>query len=372
MVKYFAKIWLNRLIHKEKGTARAAIQPGSIASLLFVELTKFGDVVTILPLLQSFHDAFPQASITVAVQPQFAGIFSFLSFPVEVIALQNTQSLNGFLVSRSKIKETQYDLAVSASPGIRNGILTLSTKAKAKIGYFEVLNSVTPFLHNSSVQGFGITLKREETYGRENIALRARKICSSLGIAWNDKISFAVPDALKDTVRTQLGLHSEKPVVAVHPFAGWKYREWKFASFLSVMQQLTANSAVDVVVIGMQAELERVLQKQPLPGGIKIFDVSKIPELLALYRIAALYIGNDSGPLHLASMACVPCVGLFGPASPELTAPVGKDNAYCYHKLECSPCSQQRCVRPEHPCMELITQEEVLNAALKLLPVNAR
>jgi ADP-heptose:LPS heptosyltransferase len=369
-----AKIWLNRLIRKERGTVQGAIQPASITSLLFVELTKFGDVVTILPVLQSFHDELPKASITVAVQPQFAEIFRFLPFPVEVNPLQNTQTLNGFLNSLSKIKEKQYDLAVSMSPGIRNGILTLSTHAGAKIGYFEVVDSVTPFLHKSTVKAFGIDVKHEETYWRENISLRAKKICSSLGIGWNDNIAFTVPDALRENVRKQLGLAPAspgKPVVVVHPFAGWEFREWKFPNFLSLMQQLAGSA--DVVVIGTKVELERITREKPLPGGIKIFDVSRTPELLTLYSISALYIGNDSGPLHLASMAGVPCVGLFGPASPELTAPVGKNNVYCYHKLDCSPCSQQRCVRPEHPCMDIITPDEVLSAVLMLLrlPVNA-
>jgi ADP-heptose:LPS heptosyltransferase len=376
MLKTIAKIWLNRLIRKEKKKRHDIFQLSSVRSLLFVELTKFGDVVNILPAIQSFHDAFPKATLAVAFDSRFAEIFNHLEFPVKIIPFTNTRKLNGFLNSLSKTKEERCDVAISMSPGARNGILTLDTHAKAKIGYFAVLDSATPFLHETIVEGFGIELKHKATYGRENITLRAKKICSAIGIPWHDKITFTIQRSLKENVKKQLGLapiSPEKPVVIIHPFAGWKYREWKLSHFLSVARELAGKGSADVILIGMPDELEKVTREKPLPGGVKIFNAESIPNLLALYSMASLYIGNDSGPLHLASMAGVPCVGLFGPAPPELTAPAAGGNIHCYHRVECSPCDQLKCLHPEHPCMEYVASAEVLDAARKLLriPVNA-
>lgn len=82
---------------------------------------------------------------------------------------------------------------------------------------------------------------------------------------------------------------------------------------------------------------------------------------------ADLFIGNDSGPLHLAALLGVPVVGLFGPATPEHTAPYAARGVFVYRKVPCSPCSQTLCTMPANSCMNRITVEEVYDAASGLL-----
>jgi ADP-heptose:LPS heptosyltransferase len=246
----------------------------------------------------------------------------------------------------------------------------------ASVGYFEILDSVTPFLHRSKVMGFGIRLKREEMYERENISYRAMKICSALDMPWKEKIFFNLSSTVREKVRIHLGIthaSAEKPLVVIHPFAGWKFREWPLSNYMTIAKRMIENQSADVIMIGMQNEIERIGKDHTIPPDVKIFDAEHIPELLALFGRTALYIGNDSGPLHLASMAGVPCIGLFGPASPELTAPISERNVYLYHRVECSPCDQLRCLHTENPCINLILVNEVLDAASKFLiiPVNA-
>ena len=365
MLRFFAKIWLKWLIWRHTGISQNALDPSSIKSLLFIELTRFGDVVTMLPVIRSFHDAFPDATITVAVQAPYAGLLRYLPFSVGVIALKKTDSLWGFFRSVAVIRTIQSDLAVSMSPGIRNAALTLNTSAYAKIGYVDSRDTVTPFLHRYDVRGFGIEMKNE-SYSGENITLRANKICLALGITPHDKVPLRIPPAAIASAKKSTGSNGN-PIVLLHPFAGWSYREWKHSNFTALAEKLAAGNPVNIIFLGTEREIARLRQRTSIPAGCTVVNPQHMDELMGLMGIASLYIGGDSGPLHLASMVGVPCVGLYGPASPELTAPVSAVNTYLYHKVDCSPCDQRRCIRPENPCINLIGIYNVLDAANALL-----
>ena len=90
-------------------------------------------------------------------------------------------------------------------------------------------------------------------------------------------------------------------------------------------------------------------------------------ELMTLLKHARVYVGTDSGPLHLAAALNVAVVGLFGPAEPRFTAPVVPSASFIFRQVECSPCNQRACVRSNNPCMDLIGVEEVADRVKRLM-----
>jgi ADP-heptose:LPS heptosyltransferase len=96
-----------------------------------------------------------------------------------------------------------------------------------------------------------------------------------------------------------------------------------------------------------------------------------LSELRALLDRAALYIGGDSGPMHIAATTHVPIVGLYGPTLPARSAPwrdaawpsasIGVDD------LECRPCEQRVCVPGDFRCLAWIRPDQVVDAAMRLL-----
>jgi ADP-heptose:LPS heptosyltransferase len=89
-------------------------------------------------------------------------------------------------------------------------------------------------------------------------------------------------------------------------------------------------------------------------------------ELAALLSKASLYIGNDSGPTHLAAALGVPCIALFGPGDVERFAPRGNGVIrILQQKVHCSPCYRTWC--SHHTCMRSLTFESVLATAMELL-----
>jgi len=90
-------------------------------------------------------------------------------------------------------------------------------------------------------------------------------------------------------------------------------------------------------------------------------------ELRALLDRASLYIGGDSGPLHIASTTAVPIVGLYGPTLPERSAP-WRDPKYATESVDagalpCRPCEQRVCLPGDFRCLTLITPGQVIEAA---------
>jgi ADP-heptose:LPS heptosyltransferase len=96
-----------------------------------------------------------------------------------------------------------------------------------------------------------------------------------------------------------------------------------------------------------------------------------LAELRALVDVAAVYIGGDSGPMHVAATSTIPMVSLFGPTLPVRSRPWRPDTlpslSVDVDGLPCRPCDQRRCEPGDFRCLGLIAPEQVLQAALSLL-----
>jgi ADP-heptose:LPS heptosyltransferase len=105
-----------------------------------------------------------------------------------------------------------------------------------------------------------------------------------------------------------------------------------------------------------------------LAGKLPVLSDLPLNQLAALMQAAALYIGNDSGPMHIAAALGTPVVGIFGSSDPRKWHPWGAPQRTLWAGLECSPCHGKWCANPErHACLERIGVDAVLEAALNLL-----
>jgi len=103
-----------------------------------------------------------------------------------------------------------------------------------------------------------------------------------------------------------------------------------------------------------------------LDSKTEIFCAPDFRDVARKLRTAAVFVVNDSGPIHLAAAVGTPVVGLYGPGSPELCAPPACAGRFFYHALDCSPCGQTHCVRPENHCVNLIPVSVVVEAVREL------
>ena len=356
------------------GRTRGELQHDAIQSLLIVELSRLGDVVAMLRSLGTLARSFPRARIHLLIDGRYAPLIESLQLDVVVHLIHKSDSVIGLTHAILASRKINSDLAISISPSKRNAISTLASQSRSKVGYLSHINSLTPFLVRPPIESFGCMLASEEVYGMQNIADRASKICRSLGIGdTTTGQSIEIRSSVFETTTSRLkerGVLPESPFVVIHPFSGWSYRNWDIQRFEHLADRIIKSTSFSVVFVCAREE-EDMMHKlsEKLRGNrrVSLFSSSSIPETAVVIQHASVFIGNDSGPLHLASALGLTVVGLFGPASPELTAPPHLKGATLYKKVECSPCDQRKCVRPEAPCMSLLSVDEVMSQVVKCL-----
>ena len=103
-------------------------------------------------------------------------------------------------------------------------------------------------------------------------------------------------------------------------------------------------------------------------AGARMLLGLTIPELAELIRAAKLYIGNDSGPMHLASAVGTPIVAIWGSSNSQRWRPWSVASRVVQNPFECNPCPGYRCLVADTPlCIESVTVEQVVAAAKELL-----
>jgi len=177
----------------------------------------------------------------------------------------------------------------------------------------------------------------------------------------------------------------ERPLIVLNPNAGdlAPERRWPAERFAALAARLIREDGARVVVTGSAAERDKtasVLRAAgPLPAD-RLVDLGgslSIGALHALLQRADLVISNDSGPMHLAAAQGVPTLGLFGPETPQMYAPLGVHTRVHYAPPLCSPCINVHdakvlsCIHGQPECLMRIEVEQVLASARGLLEERA-
>jgi len=346
-------MFYRRIIQALRWSARrrAVFAAGEPKTVLLVELTRLGDVVCAARALAGFRRKFPSAKILLAVDSRYVSLIEEISPGSRVLGIPNSTRGPGFLAGISAARRERPDLACSLSPSHRNAMLTLCSGAGSFAGFLSPRPAETAYLADNKVEWFGANDGREASYFLENIADRPLKVLEVLGEGGFSYSRVAPP-----------AVPSMPPTVVVHPFAQWLHKRWRLENFAALLDQLTARLGCRIALLcapGEEEALGPLLKTKPVPQVLCSADFRAVARLL---REAGVFVGNDSGPLHLAAALGTRVVGLYGPGTPFLCAPPACSGRFLYQPVECSPCDQTRCRRPNRHCMDLIPVSEVVEA----------
>jgi heptosyltransferase-3 len=192
----------------------------------------------------------------------------------------------------------------------------------------------------------------------------------------------------------EAGIGPAHRLVVVHVSAGNPFRRWPAGHFVELAVQLAANDPDRRIILtsgpseaeAARAIVERVRERLAAGSGdsiragsgdrIRTGDEYSLAELRSLVARAAVYVGGDSGPLHVAATSDVPIVGLYGPTLPVRSAPwrpLGIPTAAVERlDLACRPCDQRRCVTDDFRCLTGIGPGDVVAAVEQVLAAGTR
>lgn len=166
------------------------------------------------------------------------------------------------------------------------------------------------------------------------------------------------------------GITGERPIVCLHPGAGKRYKQWSWRGFAHVASWLAASD-YDVVFIGIGDDgnlIDTICNHIPN----RVYNLSSclsLGELTELLRRSVLFIGNDSGPMHLAAATGAPVVALYGPTDEKQWGPLS-DNVWIVRGDEAcaANCRRGNCSH-DFRCLRSITPELVKGVIRKALPI---
>ena len=190
------------------------------------------------------------------------------------------------------------------------------------------------------------------------------------GAAPASKLDFRVTPELAGRITRRLGEHSiGRPLAVIHPGASVSYKLWPRAHFARLVTGLF-DAGLQPVWIGagqfdaeVIAGIEGELAQSP---AISFCNELGLAELIALFRQSRLFIGCDSGPMHLAAATGLPVFALFGPSREAIWAPLGQNSTVLRGIKPCaSDCDAWRC-RNDYHCLRSLAPDRVLGRILEL------
>ncbi len=180
----------------------------------------------------------------------------------------------------------------------------------------------------------------------------------------SSQLDFRIPPEISVRVRSLLDGHSpEAPLAIVHPGASVAYKLWPQEHFVELAQSLSALGYQVVwigagrVDAGIIAGIEHQSAASP---AINLCNRLSLPELVALLQQSRLFIGCDSGPMHLAAATSLPVFALFGPSREAIWAPLGKQSAVLRGEKPCAEDCDARHCRYDYHCLSSLTPDHVL------------
>jgi len=328
-------------------------------NILAIKLRYLGDVLLATPTLHALKVAFPEARLTVLVNRGTDDILRGNPHVDEILPLGR-----GSILQQSRfildIRRRRFDTVVDLTDGDRAAFLTWISGARVRIGFNDE-QRWTGHCYTTVVTG-GAGAHRIE---RDLAAL------APLGIEARDRIPqiWLGPEdvARVDQLAVQLGLAKDRSWVVIQPGARYWFKAWPPQRFAEVADRLHDRFGCQVLVAGspQEAALTQAVVDHAKSPLLSIAGRSDVRMLAALLKRSTLFIGNDTGAMHIAAAVGTPLVGLFGPSNPLEWGPRGGRAETIYKGLDCRICFHPTCLRGEDNCMKLITVEEVMAAAVR-------
>ena len=325
-----------------------------------------GDAILSLPALRALRAAFPTAHISILARPYVADIYRGQGIADNLLPYESRGEHAG-LFGRERLalelRAHKFDIALLLQNAFDAAWLAWRAGIPQRIGYARDARSL---LLTKAVRPPkpGEIPAHEQFYYLE-LLHRAGLVdtySAPTGIALRVE-----PQALETAERDLLlsGARAGKLRIAIGAGASYGSAKcWPPARFAEVATRLQANLDADIILFGTSAEADvsaAIIREMHHPP-IDLTGKTVIAELPALLSRCHLFIGNDSGAMHVAAAAGLPVVAIFGPTDPGGTAPVTPRCTIVQEKPHCSPCFLRRCPI-DHRCMKRITPEAVLSAA---------
>ncbi|MCI5126641.1 MAG: glycosyltransferase family 9 protein [Candidatus Electrothrix sp. AR5] len=352
--------------------------------ILIIKPSSLGDIIHTLPVAHAIKRCFPNCFIGWIAQQSFAPLLQEddsidAVYPIQIPSTSDPQAGRWALPKALKatistlqqlhreFQQKPYDLILDLHASFRSGLLGRTNPGGRRVGFSRAKELNTFF------QDHLIKLPAATEHAQDKNLL----FCTYLGIKAADE-DFHLSTSEEERQALQQFLHSYRltdtsPLIYANPAARWQTKFWPIEHWATLTDKLQKQS-LPVVFGGSPQVTEYITSIAQLMKTDPIIAAGRLtlPQSAALIQHASLYIGLDSGPMHIAALARTPVVALFGPTHPNKVGPYnlmsreGSEHRIVRaEELECLECRKRSCSHLS--CMQKISPEMVYEAAISLL-----
>jgi len=331
-------------------TGRPVLRRDDIRKILVVKLDHIGDCIIAFPAVRRLKQAFPGARITVltshasrpvwALEPSVEDAIEFDFFHARSGLGELERTEEDWRQLHKRLAPEEFDLAVDLRKHPETRPVLQHTGAKSLAG-FDFRNQF-PWLD------IAIEWSGDQIYARkrQHVADDLVNLADAIAAACEtDRAVIAVPPPAPSPAVTGLKrkLPANGPLVCIHPTVGNDARQWPVEYFTAVIDRLVEEDQARIVLIGAPGDEEvadAILAGVRRPKMVaSLVGKMPLPELPSLLAEASLFLGNNSGPKHIAAGLGVPTVGVHsGTEDVREWGPVGTAAIAVARDMVCAPC----------------------------------
>jgi lipopolysaccharide heptosyltransferase I len=324
-------------------------------SVLVVKLSAIGDVVHAMPAVASIRRARPEVRIAWVVERGAAALLRNSPCIDKLVEIDTRSWRRGLLRRETQraiaerlgaLRSEPFDVAIDFQGLLKSALVAVASGASRRVGF------ATSDLREPASRVF--LNEQVEVGAVDHVIDKNLALVRHLGIEAPGPYEFpiAVPEEDEREIASRA---PEGPFAILNPGGGWPTKLWPAERYARLADEVCERHGLDSVITfgpGEEALARRVVEASRC-GRVALFPCSLL-QFVALARRARLFVGGDTGPLHLAAAAATPVVGIFGPTEPRRNGPfapddlvVGRDDLAC--RIDCyrRSCSHWEC--PEIP-----------------------
>jgi lipopolysaccharide heptosyltransferase II len=343
-------------------------------NILCIRLDAIGDVIMTTPAMRAIKSGHPDRQITLLTSSSGAAIAPLIAEVDRVIvhdapwlkttALPDPSSEFALI---KELQELQFDAAVIFTVYSQNPL------PSAFLCYLAKIPLRLAHCHENPYQLLTNWVKdpEPEPHIRHEVQ-RQLDLVETIGCTLDDpRLKLTFSDTVLEKVHDVLyhaGISFISPWMVIHPGSTAASRRYSPEQFAIVASRLTQEFGVQIIFTGTASELSLVdfIQSKMSVCSISLVNALNLQELAALLSFTPVFITNNTGPMHIAAAVQTPTVALYALTNPQHT-PWMVPHQTLFHDVPCCYCYQSICPEDHHLCLQGVTPDRVVQAAIELL-----
>ncbi|PDQ18567.1 glycosyl transferase family 9 [Mesorhizobium sanjuanii] len=328
--------------------------PQIFRSILILQTKFIGDIVLTSTLARNLRLEYPDARIVFLCEARFERFLTAHGIASDVVTFRRAR-MRGTPLERGHelytmvrtLRRFGFDLSIDLTDSKTSRIITRLVNARTRVGYDppeRPLRWHEPQPANVLAQPFG--------FGERHFLYRYLSPLEALGVDLRVPVPSIQPLPLETAkALALLDRHHLRcnAFIAVHAGASFEGRQWQPERFAMTIDEISRETGLDFVLVGGPDErlpAERIVAKTASPV-VNLVGTMPLETLLAVLKQARLFLGNESGPMHMAAAAGTPVVGLYGLTDPALWGPVGVPSITLQPPMPCACVAMELCRWPD-------------------------